>query len=219
MKRQLFILSVAVLLLTSLLVFPAMAQKQPSNLVREKMEVTYGGYVYKLDVVYPQKSGSFPGILVINGIHPDYLAQRGFLAVTGRIEDEKLAGKIIEKMKTLNKCNGKIGVVGHSFGGAMSMVIAATIRNVDAVVEMGGLLHPANNIDLSKDMPCPVMFISGEHDNLVSPEQTRQMYKQLKKGGKPAEVYIVPGQGHGFHGKQLQIVYEKTAAFFKKYLK
>lgn len=156
--------------------------------------------------------------MLINGFSPQEIARYGFLVVYGDIQDEHIADKIIDKVKILNPCTGKVGVIGHSFGGALAMVIASYTKKIDAVVEMGGLLHPANNIDLSKDMPSPILFISGEKDPLVKPYQTKAMYEKLKAGGKDAEIYIVPNQGHGFGGIQRQKVLIKAVKFFKKHL-
>ena len=99
------------------------------------------------------------------------------------------------------------------------MDIAAKTKKISAVVELNGLLAPENNVDLTTDMPNPVYFITGENDTLASPEDTQQMYEDLLAGGQPAEIYIVPGEGHSYSAEAWEEIFNRAVTFFNTYLR
>ncbi|MCD4784179.1 MAG: dienelactone hydrolase family protein [Candidatus Eremiobacteraeota bacterium] len=197
-------------------------QTDYSRITHQDFNFQFNGKTIRGVAAFPDQMKRFPGILVLNPVGMgtiDNFARKGFFAVRIDFRDEKDCKEAIKQIRLHNRCTGKAGVTGFSFGGALSMVIAAKNHNVHAVVEAAGLLHPMNNIDLSKDMYAAVLFISGENDNAVSPDATRKMYEDLKKGGRPAEIYIVPGQGHGFSHEYNEIVFKKSVDFFRKHLR
>ncbi|MCE1245559.1 MAG: dienelactone hydrolase family protein [Firmicutes bacterium] len=167
---------------------------------------------------YPDAPGKYPGVLVING-NPESFAKEGFFAVTLQSDDDKDYRIAIDKMTNHQNCKPGIGITGFSYGGALSLVLAAKNPKVKAVVEVSGLLVPQNNIDLTKDIQAAVMFISGEKDPMVPVSGTRKMFEEHKKTGKPSDIYIVPNQGHGFTPEYNIIVFRKSVEFFRKNLK
>ncbi|MFO0956306.1 MAG: alpha/beta hydrolase [Isosphaeraceae bacterium] len=55
---------------------------------------------------------------------------------------------------------------------------------------------------ISRDDP-PFLLIHGDADNVVPCHQSELMVDALKKAGIPAELYKVPGAGHGIGGKEV----------------
>jgi len=221
-----------IIIVTVCLVFAALSicflvnrvngQTDYSKITHQDFNFEFNGKTIRGVAAYPDETKRFPGILVLNPVGMgtiDNFARKGFFAVRIDFRDEKDCKEAVKQMRIHNRCTGKVGVTGFSFGGALSMVVAAKNPDVQAVVEGAGLLHPMNHIDLSKDMYAAILFISGENDGAVPPEATKKMYEELKKGGKPAEIYIVPGQGHGFSYEYNEIVFKKSVDFFRKYLK
>jgi dienelactone hydrolase len=170
-------------------------------------------------ITRPNASGEFPGILVLNGMDPASLAKKGFFVVSGYMPDTTVASAVIDAMKAHSRCTDRVGITGFSAEAAMSMDIAAKTKKINAVVEMNGLLAPENGIDLSKDMPNPVFFVTGENDTLASPADTTAMYNLLLSGGQQAELYIVPGEGHGYSSGAMATITSKSVVFFNKYLR
>lgn len=60
----------------------------------------------------------------------------------------------------------------------------------------------------------PLLLIHGNHDDRVSIEGSRMMYKALKSIDKPVEFLEVDGQGHGFKGIDNNILYYSTILNF-----
>ncbi|MCE1245380.1 MAG: carboxypeptidase regulatory-like domain-containing protein [Firmicutes bacterium] len=178
---------------------------------------TISGYTFT--ITRPNATGEFPGIMVLNGMDAATLAKKGFFVLSGYMPDTTVASAAIDAMKANSHCSDKVGVTGFSADAAMAMVIAANTKKIGAVVEMNGLLVPENNIDLSTDMPNPVFFITGENDTLASPTDTTAMYNKLISGGQPGELYIVPGEGHGYSTSAMATITAKAIVFFNKYLR
>jgi dienelactone hydrolase len=205
-----------VMLVLSFLTVPAMAQIQ-QKIVMENFDFSYKGRSVRGTVFRPEAARRYPGVLVING-NAEAFAREGFFAVTIQSDDDMDFREAIDRMTSHKFCKSRVGVTGFSFGGALSMVLAAKNPKVGAVVEISGLLVPQNNIDLSKDIQAAVMFVSGERDPLVPVDGTKKMYEQFKKSGKPCNIYIAPGQGHGFSPEYNSIVFRKSVEFFKRNL-
>lgn len=178
--------------------------------------VNLGGYT--ATVYHPDNSNTYPGILVLNGFSAETLAKYGYYAASIEPESTEAAGSIIDGMKSQELCSDKVGVTGFSWGGAMSMEIGAKTKKTSAVFEMAGLLVPENNINLATDMPCPVYFVTGENDDLAKPADVQAMYDQLRSGGQAGEIYIVPGEGHGYSDSAMSTLYNKALGFFSSYL-
>lgn len=189
------------------------------DVVEESWEVELQGETYTFTVYRPDASGAFPGIIIINGpLSAEEIAQNGYFVVTGDFSElvTEDVDELIDAMEAHDRCTDKIGDTGHSWGASMSMDVAAKTKKIDAVVELSGLV--SDDIDLTTDMPNPVYFITGENDDLATPEETQQMYDDLVAGGQEAEIYIVPGEGHSFSDSAVEEIQGRAIDFFDKYL-
>lgn len=171
---------------------------------------------YSMTVTRPDDDNSYPGILMLNGLSAESLAPSGFYVVTGTVDSTEAASAIIDAMKSQDKCTSSVGVIGFSWGGGMTMEISAKTGKVTAGVEMSGLIHPLQGIDLSAgDIPNPMLFMTGENDDVAPASDTEDMYNEHLSAGRAARLYIVPGAGHGYSGSD---VYSQVISFFQSYL-
>ncbi len=51
----------------------------------------------------------------------------------------------------------------------------------------------------------PILFLQGEQDRVVTPDQTAALYQTLTSRGVPAKVHYFPNEGHGFRENTNQI--------------
>ena len=77
---------------------------------------------------------------------------------------------------------------------------------------------------VSKDDP-PLLLAHGESDELIPFEQSVRMAEAYQRAGLPVEFIPVKGAGHDFRpagnapvSPSIEIVHQKTIAFFKRYL-
>jgi carboxymethylenebutenolidase len=105
--------------------------------------------------------------------------------------------------------NGRVGLMGTCSGGRHAYLAACRSTDVDAVVDCwGGRVvmapddlndrYPVAPIDLTADLPCPVLGLFGEDDRAPSPAQVEQHEQELRRHGKEYEFHMYPGAGHGF---------------------
>jgi alpha-beta hydrolase superfamily lysophospholipase len=86
----------------------------------------------------------------------------------------------------------RIGLVGHSFGGAVVITAGALSERVRAVVPMstqtyGTMLAP-------QVAPRAMLLVHGTNDMVLPDSCSRQVYEQA---GEPKELVLYPGAGHG----------------------
>ena len=75
---------------------------------------------------------------------------------------------------------------------------------------------PAQHAD---KLDVPVFLIHGKLDETAQLDQYRAMEAALKKAGKPYEVMLVSGEGHGFYNpKNIAELYRRMEAFLAKNL-
>ncbi len=115
---------------------------------------------------------------------------------------------------------GRLGLIGYSLGGYLSLSSAAlAIREehrVGAIVEyFGGL--PKLLAWNAWRIP-PTLILHGEKDNLVSVKEARDLEKALREAKVPHEVKIYPDQGHGFSDKVGREAIELAFRFLDKHL-
>jgi len=165
---------------------------------------------------------------------PDGLAPAG--GYPGNDDDGKVLQKSLDRGKLftdlLNSARtlkshplstGKIGATGFCFGGGAVNALA---------VEMGGDLNAGvpfyGRAAKTEDVPrikAPLLIHYAENDDRVN--AMRPDYEAaLKASGATFEMYTYPGTRHGFHNNSTQrfneeaakLAWERTIAFFKKYL-
>lgn len=187
--------------------------------VQETLQVVSGGTTYSYTVYRPKSTLAFPGIVVINGFSAQDFAAKGFYAVASDLPSTEVAKDVVDTMKNQTYCTEKVGVTGFSYGGAMSLEVAAKNKNLSAVFEMAGVLVPENNVNLKTDIPNPVYFVTGENDTLATPTDVQAMYNEFIQSGQPGFIYIVPGEGHGYSSSAWSDLFSKAVTFFNTYLR
>ena len=126
-------------------------------------------------------------------------------------EAEKDISGAIEYLLNHDAVTGdKVGVVGFCMGGALALYTATKNSNVGAcVVFYGG--HPNVKPDLPK-LDSPVLSISGDKDQSVTPDVVHKLEQQVKSLGKQIDVIIYPGADHAFFNDTRPTVYVAEAA-------
>jgi dipeptidyl aminopeptidase/acylaminoacyl peptidase len=65
----------------------------------------------------------------------------------------------------------------------------------------------------------PVILFHGLDDTVVLPAQSERLALALSEQGVPVELFLFPGEGHGFRSGTVQTqVLEATEAFFRRHL-
>jgi carboxymethylenebutenolidase len=142
---------------------------------------------------------------------PDDVAAR--VRADGGVADEQVVGDglgCVSYLRALATSNGKIGVMGTCSGGRHAYLAACQSEGaVDAVVDCWGGrvvmapddlndMYPTAPIDLTKDLPCPLLGLFGEDDRAPSPAEVAQHETELRRYGKTYEFHTYPDAGHGF---------------------
>ncbi|KAI0912615.1 Alpha/Beta hydrolase protein [Ustulina deusta] len=95
------------------------------------------------------------------------------------------------------------GITGYCWGGKHVVSLAEGFT-VDGkpLIDAGFTAHPSflTLFDDIEKMTIPVSFAVGDKDNMVSPEQAKQLEKIVleKPDGQKGECRVYPGYGHGF---------------------
>jgi carboxymethylenebutenolidase len=100
----------------------------------------------------------------------------------------------------------RIGMVGLSVGGHLAYLAAGEFDLAAAVIAYGGWI-PTTDIPLSRPQPTltrtpgitgRLLVFVGEHDEVISPEQRRQIADALEAANVRHDVVEYAGVGHGF---------------------
>jgi len=103
---------------------------------------------------------------------------------------------------------GRIGLVGHSFGGAVVISAAALSPQVSAVVTMS--TQTAGTALTPRVAPRPLLLIHGKEDRRLSPDCSRYVYRMA---GEPKELVILPGARHSLRQRR-----EELRQFLRRWL-
>jgi len=120
----------------------------------------------------------------------------------------------------------RIGVTGFCMGGRISFLAACRCSGLKASAPfygggIGGLL------DLAPRLACPALLFFGDRDSFIPKEEVERIRKTLQDLGKPAEVKVYPGAGHGFFcearssydAEAAKDAWERLGHFFEAHLK
>lgn len=142
-----------------------------------------------------------------------------------RNRDEMLEDFIAayDYLRNHKNCNGKIGVVGFCFGGAIANLMAVRIPDLAAAVPFYGGQAPV--VDVPK-IKAPLMLHYAELDTRVN-EGWPAYEAALKANNKEYTAYIYPKTNHGFHNDTTprydkdaaELAWKRTIDFFEKKLK
>jgi carboxymethylenebutenolidase len=92
-------------------------------------------------------------------------------------------------------CNGKIAVIGFSWGGTQAFMYMTENENLAAGFIFYGR-SPESNRDLSR-IKAPVYGIYGEYDTMLNGTLDATI-RRMKRLGKDYQPFIINGGGHGF---------------------
>lgn len=170
---------------------------------------------------------------------------RGIGESEGREEDNTISKKMvdlnsaIEFIRSFLGSGNRIGLLGSSLGGFLSLMKASMDKEIGAVVVWATPLHmddlgskgqedyplppQAFFEDLPKHRLLPLLpkvsnclVIHGEKDELVPMEQALKIFEHLRE---PKEIHIIGGADHRLlHPDHRQRAIDLTVDWFKKYL-
>jgi carboxymethylenebutenolidase len=176
----------------------------------------------------------------------DRLAQAGFHALAPDLYDGKVVpyhdaaaanaamGSLDFKAQTdeavrgavrhLKGRGGKVGLTGFCMGGAVTVIGAVHIPELDAAVCFYGL--PPESVAAPKDIRVPFQGHFANTDDWCNPAAVAAFEQKLKAAGKSFEIHRYDGQ-HAFMNSERKEVYSDAAAklawgrcldFFKRHL-
>ncbi len=111
----------------------------------------------------------------------------------------------------------KIGLLGFSLGGFLSVALAAEDLDVDALAVMSaGVLPEHEDRDFSK-LP-PILILHGGQDFLVEPERSAVLERLATQSGVQVERLIFETEGHVFGREAKGRAAVEMIRFFNRYL-
>lgn len=160
------------------------------------------------------------------------LGEQGFLVLAPDLyhgkstKDPEEAGKLMTALDTLKavkeiggavdflrsheRSNGRVGVMGFCMGGALSLASACHIEGLGAVVPFYGI-PPAEKVDYSK-VTAPILKHVGSRDAWVSPERAREVQQKIEAAGKTSMRLEIYEADHAFVNDTRPEVYNAEAA-------
>ena len=167
-------------------------------------------YLYK-----PKGKGPYPAVIVLpvwGGMNQysknwsSKLAKKGFVTLTVNYEtgggwpDVKV-GETYDYLKSLPEVDPKrIGLAGFSFGGQRVLEIVYEWANgypprpVRAMV----VYYPGSNVPFPNEDVPPILFLHGELDEYVKPQDIVDYCKETQKGGRVCEYKSYKNTTHAF---------------------
>jgi carboxymethylenebutenolidase len=127
-------------------------------------------------------------------------------------------------VKHLEARAAKVGLTGFCMGGAVTVIGAARIPELDAAVCFYGL--PPPQVVSGKDVRVPLQGHFANEDDWITPEKVDAFEKELKASGQPYEVYRYQAR-HAFMNsdrkevhdpKAAKLAWDRTLAWFRRYL-
>jgi dipeptidyl aminopeptidase/acylaminoacyl peptidase len=198
-------------------------------------------------VYEPQRQGSFPALVVVHGSsgpvssfvgpYAQQLANLGYVVFLvhyfdatgttwasfssiqqhGRTWKDALAAAVTFAGHHPKVDSNRIGLLGVSLGGFLSLSLAAEDPRVAAVVSlMGGM--PEHVRQEARRMP-PTLLLHGDADAVVPVNEAYAVEEVLKRVGAKYELKVYPGQGHSFRGMAQMDALTRTMRFLNKNLR
>lgn len=124
----------------------------------------------------------------------------------------------------LKQSSAKVGVVGFCMGGALTVLAAMYVKEVDACSSWYGF--PPEEAGDVRTIKVPLQLHLAEKDASFSPEAGRALEAKLREGKVNFESYWYDA-GHAFGNESgpnynaacAKLAWDRTFAFFAKYLK
>ena len=143
---------------------------------------------------------------VTNGVEASNRLQVHLLR-TRELDDERRAMAVLKTIPGVD--SNRVGLVGHSFGGSLALLIAARDTAIKATIDFAGGAGSWNNSNLRNtllaavnQLTSPVMFVFASNDYSVEPG--RVLAAELAREGKVNQLRILPSfgktsaEGHNF---------------------
>jgi carboxymethylenebutenolidase len=147
-----------------------------------------------LTAVYDPFWRSDPGPLspLDDGERARAVARRDATAVADATSD---LAAVIEAVRALPECNGRIAVVGYCFGGRYAFIAAAKLP-IDAAVSFHGILI-GESLDVAPEIRVPLSMHVGDDDpECLVPEI--EAIRSATAGNPLVDFRVYPGVGHSF---------------------
>ena len=126
----------------------------------------------------------------------------------------------------LKKMSSKVGVVGYCMGGALTVLSAVFVKELDAACSWYGF-PPEDAADV-KTISIPLQMHFAEQDQFFTPEQARALEGRLKDGKVKYETFWYKAN-HGFgnetnligtyNAEAAKLAWQRTTEFFAQNLK
>ncbi len=164
-----------------------------------------------IDARYHPVEGGTRGVLWVGGAGGglDGPARGLYPAACGRLQRERVAGLRLHyrRPNELEACVldtllgveflaragvERVGLVGHSFGGAVVISAGALSERVTAVAALSTQTYGTALV--GELPPRPLLLIHGEEDEILPPASSRQVYRFA---GEPKELVLYPAARHG----------------------
>lgn len=168
---------------------------------------------------------------------PDLYSRQGYQVT----QDAAEAGKLMESLSSqqaLRDLNAgitwarqqpfvdplKVGLVGYSMGGSLSLMMAGHNSDVKAAVCVCGKTPPVETVDY---FLCPILVLHAGKDTWVTRKEIDTLKAGLAQRGKPGDVAIYPDADHAFYNDRRPEVYReadardawrRTVAFLRRHL-
>jgi carboxymethylenebutenolidase len=147
-----------------------------------------------LTAVYDPFWRSDPGPLspLDDGERARAVARRDATAVADATSD---LAAVIEAVRAMPECNGRIAVVGYCFGGRYAFIASAKLP-IDAAVSFHGILI-GESLDVAPDIRVPLSMHVGDSDpECLMPEI--EAIRAATAGNPLVDFRVYPGVGHSF---------------------
>jgi carboxymethylenebutenolidase len=133
-------------------------------------------------------------------------------------------GAVRGAARFLKDRGAKVGLTGFCMGGALTVIGAVHVPELDAAVDFYGI--PPEDVAAPEDVRVPFQGHFAAQDDWCTPAVVDAFEKKLKQAGKRYELYRYPGR-HAFMNSERKGVYDEASAkvawgrmkaFFQKHL-